>query len=452
MRLATCSHPDPDSHLSTADEERMPLLPDNQSEKNPFIPRNNSKWIHTLNFEQSIATETAPKATLCILWSLFVAAMFYKREATTPPAAMYLEVFIDATENAAFQKCTGAVLSLLLAFRTKSSNEKYWDACKTWSLIRFHSFKLATALKTAIKGDTAEELITRNKCLDLVHAFSLSVKVRLRNQSAELCPELAPHVQTLLDLGSIPSTGNIPVDIFNHLHSFLTQSNQISGSCISAMNSLTDAYSHLERIADTRVPAAYSIQLEQYLVLYFCCFPFMFLDSLGWLIVPMTAICAYVMYGLLEIANVIECPFGTHLQHLPLDAYCDLIAREVAFIREREDFIIVAGEVNVGWNRPLMRDPVSGELTFAWDGNQDGRAERSDDDTTSEPSICDRGASVSANRPANLESLERGSLGSMRNLDSNSFFDSETTPFIASSSGIAEAGLQESKLIRGVNA
>ncbi|KAJ3262765.1 hypothetical protein HDU77_011849 [Chytriomyces hyalinus] len=455
MSLATCPQPDPDSRLSITDAEQTPLLPDNGSEKNPFIPRNNSKWIHTLNFEQSIATETAPKAALCIIWSLFVAAVFYKREPTASSAATYLEVFVDATENAAFQKCTGAVLSLLLAFRTKSSNEKYWDACKTWSLIRFHSVKLAIALKAAIKGDTAEELMTRNKCLDLVHGFPLSVKLRLQSQSAALCPDLAPHLQTLQDLGSIPTTGNIPVDIFNHLHSFLTQSNQISGSCISAMNALTDAYSHLERIADTRVPAAYSIQLEQYLVAYFCCFPFMFLDSLGWLIVAMTAICSYVMYGLLEIANVIECPFGSHLQHLPLDAYCDLIAREVAFIREREDFIIVAGELDFGWDRPLMRDPVSGELMVAWDGNRDGRAEPSNDDTThtaSETSICDRISSDGANRPGNLESCETGSQGSLRNLDSYAFFGSEITPLMASSSGIAEVCPQDSKLIRCANA
>ncbi|KAJ1911959.1 hypothetical protein IWQ60_009894, partial [Tieghemiomyces parasiticus] len=53
------------------------------------------------------------------------------------------------------------------------------------------------------------------------------------------------------------------------------------------------------------------------------------LTNLGWATVPIVALSAFTMLGVLHIAKEIENPFGFDYNDLPLDDFCKVIGQEL---------------------------------------------------------------------------------------------------------------------------
>ena len=95
-----------------------------------------------------------------------------------------------------------------------------------------------------------------------------------------------------------------------------------------------------ERIANTPIPRAYSIHLEQMIWIYCLTFPFMILERFGFWTVLISAVVYYVILGVYAIGGEIENPFGKDNNDLPLELYCEEIRDELLYFQNNKKVII----------------------------------------------------------------------------------------------------------------
>ena len=80
------------------------------------------------------------------------------------------------------------------------------------------------------------------------------------------------------------------------------------------VQSMVDALSNMERVANTPIPRSYSIHLKQTVTLYLFSLPFTLIKELGWGMIPLVTVVAFTLMGIEGIADEIEMPFGMSLE------------------------------------------------------------------------------------------------------------------------------------------
>jgi putative membrane protein len=275
----------------------------------------------------------------------------------------------------------GFVVALALSFRSSSTYERYSEGRKYWAQLMLESRNLSRIIwintperhNDSHTGKT--DLINKINALNLIHAFSLALKHRLRFEPAMDYPDLRslisnnPTFSTSADRDSTDpapestwhsfgsylrvffstsnprklldqppnNTGNLPLEILQYLASYteslvqnkLLTSTAYQGIVFNSLNSLTSILSGTERITSTPLPTAYSIAIAQITWIYVLALPFQLLQMLGWVTIPVTLVAAYIILGLASIGREIENPFGNDVNDLPLDTYCRELAAEL---------------------------------------------------------------------------------------------------------------------------
>jgi putative membrane protein len=95
------------------------------------------------------------------------------------------------------------------------------------------------------------------------------------------------------------------------------------------MNSILNA---CDRISNTPFPLAYSITSTQVCYVWIAILPFQLIDKFKWLSIPAIAFPAYIVLSLQAITHELENPFGNHVNDLPLELYCEEIAKNIDII------------------------------------------------------------------------------------------------------------------------
>ena len=84
-----------------------------------------------------------------------------------------------------------------------------------------------------------------------------------------------------------------------------------------------------ERIKSTPLPFPYTLLLHRTIYLFCILLPFAMAEPLGWLTPVFTAIVSYTFFGLDEIGDDLEDPFGFDENDLPCNAILRTLEREV---------------------------------------------------------------------------------------------------------------------------
>lgn len=95
---------------------------------------------------------------------------------------------------------------------------------------------------------------------------------------------------------------------------------------------LNDCLTGCERVLNTPLPLAYAIAITQITYVYVMLLPFQLITPLGWIAIPASVAAGYIILGLLLIGGEIENPFGTDVNDLPLELYCEQIAHDMDVI------------------------------------------------------------------------------------------------------------------------
>lgn len=354
--------------------------------KGPRDLYKHSKWPFFLRLHGSVL----PKMIL----PLFIVAGW----ATT--ITCISKLVVDLGINSGLLTVLGFAVALALSFRSSTAYERYSEGRRYWAqlILESRNFSRLIWINTPERHDEPDtgkaDLLAKLTALNLINAFAVALKHRLRFEPAIEYPDLQPlvsHLQTFAGaadqsklrlhmetpwheaakyLGvsfalsnprkilkrSKDNLGNLPLEILSYLASYietlvrqgLLSSTAYQGNALGSISTLASILTGTERITNTPLPIAYSISISQITWVYVMALPFQLYKNLGWITIPGTVIAAYIILGLAAIGREIENPFGDDVNDLPLDAYCRELAADIDVLismppPKPEDFVTVAG-------------------------------------------------------------------------------------------------------------
>jgi putative membrane protein len=323
----------------------------------------------------------------------------------------------DLSVNSVLLTVLGFVVGLALSFRSSTAYERYTEGRKYWAQLLLTSRSLSRIIwiHTHERHEQSAELgksdlLAKLTALNLLNAFAISLKHRLRFELSVEYPDLQPYIAHLhtfasdadqsalrkrkehpwksvgeylgvsfaesnprkLIKRSKDNLGNLPLEILTYLSAYLETCFQNDTlkigvhqvQAMAQMASLTDVLTGTERVLNTPLPLAYSIAISQITHLYVLVLPFQLFKLLGWITIPGTLVAAYIILGLTHIGYEIENPFGEDVNDLPLDTYCRELAADIDVLTsmpapQMEDF------VKVSQNKILL--PLSNSEYQSWE-------------------------------------------------------------------------------------
>lgn len=314
----------------------------------------------------------------------------------------------------------GFVVAFGLSFRCSTAYERYNDGRKYWSQLTLCSRNLGRLIWLNIEERedpehpeyTKQDLLGKISAINLINAFSVALKHRLRFEPAVDYPDLnylighlngtvassadqsalrhrkpTPWKRLGEHLGvtfaqsnprklikrASDNLGNIPHEILAHLSAYINkvinEDKNMPVLCtqnlaITDIRIMADILGGTERILNTPLPLAYSISISQITWAYIVVLPFQLVTKLGWIAIPATMIAAYIILGLAMIGREIENPFGNDVNDLPLEHFCNEIAADLDVLTSTPyaDYKKFINDMN---NRPLY--PLSYGTSAEWE-------------------------------------------------------------------------------------
>ena len=218
----------------------------------------------------------------------------------------------------------GFVISLLLAYRTNTAYDRWWEGRKLWGSLVNNSRNLALKLSSLLQEEN-----DRNYFKKLIPAYASVLQKHLSND------ETAMVLFDGLDL-HIDHHKHRPNQVAKILFqkaNDLYRSNKISGEQLLYLNlelqSFTEICGACERIKNTPIPYSYSAFIKKFIFFYVMTLPFGYVFSLGYITIPVVIFIFYVLASLELIAEEIEDPFGSDENDLPTQKIAANIKKHV---------------------------------------------------------------------------------------------------------------------------
>jgi putative membrane protein len=276
----------------------------------------------------SVLPRIAPRIVLFMGYSALI--VFSRQMGWKLP----ISILGELTSNVAYN----LVLGLLLVFRTNNSYDRYWEGRKAWGQIVIALRNLARTIQVSIPVHNEQEWQQKKRAFQLLIAFPIAVKLHLRQNpdNQELADFLTPAECATLD--QVP---NRPIYITLWLQDYLQKqmdcqrvdSNR-AWELDDSVNQLIQGLATCERIVHTPLPMAYVIYLKQLILVYCIALPLGLKPELGWSMVFIVGMVAFILMGVEELAREIENPFGLDVNDLPLEDLCTMIRRSVNMISQ----------------------------------------------------------------------------------------------------------------------
>jgi putative membrane protein len=224
----------------------------------------------------------------------------------------------------------GAVVSILLVFRTNSAYAKWWEARTLWGSLINASRNLEIKARHFVEV-TAEE---REQLADLLTVFATTLKDHLRHIND------LKRVRGFEDLGEEPNhpPSIVASRIYGLIESWRSRkliSDQITRVFDIEARVLMEVCGGCERILNTRLAFSYRVFVNYCVLLYVLTLPWgLVQDFHGWTI-PMTFVVSFLLVGLEIVAYSVESPFGHEADDLDLEGLCATLDRSVHEIGRR---------------------------------------------------------------------------------------------------------------------
>ncbi len=214
----------------------------------------------------------------------------------------------------------GLILSIVLAFRTSTAYERWWEGRKEWGILVNHSTNLAIQLNAILPPDDRE---LRASYARLIGDFALALSRHLRDEGGPV--------------GSNGATNQSPASVARAIVAQIFEARRdgtIDGSdaifLITHAQGLINVAGDCERIKKTPIPFSYSVFIKLFIVLYAAMLPVGLVPEYGYLAVPLTMLVVFALLGLELMAEEIEDPFGTDCNDLPTATIAAAIQSETA--------------------------------------------------------------------------------------------------------------------------
>ncbi|MEO4005300.1 MULTISPECIES: bestrophin family ion channel [unclassified Flavobacterium] len=206
----------------------------------------------------------------------------------------------------------GFVISLLLAYRTNTAYDRWWEGRKLWGGLVNNSRNLSIKLAAMLKDER-----DRNYFRTMIPGYASILNRHLKN--ADTGKQLADDFDLSLDHNK-HKPNQVARMLFNKINE-LYDSKKITGDQLIILNSEIQSFTEIcgacERIKNTPIPYSYSAFIKKFIFFYVMTLPFGYVFSLGYYVVPVVVFIFYVLASLELIAEEIEDPFGDDANDLP---------------------------------------------------------------------------------------------------------------------------------------
>lgn len=218
----------------------------------------------------------------------------------------------------------GFVLSLLLAYRTNTAYERWWEGRKQWGALVNNSRNLALKLSAYLSDESDRSFFRK-----AIPIYASVLSKHLANEEVsqvlfeglDLAIDHQKHsplqVARLLfqKANELYTTGKITGDQFFIIKDELQSFSEVCGAC--------------ERIKNTPIPYSYSAFIKKFIFFYVMTLPFGYVFNLGYYVIPVVVFIFYVLASLELIAEEIEDPFGGDDNDLPTKKLAANIKKQV---------------------------------------------------------------------------------------------------------------------------
>lgn len=217
----------------------------------------------------------------------------------------------------------GFTLSLMLAFRTNSAYDRWWEGRKLWGDLTNSTRGFSAHLNGIIPTTDVQ-----NRKIISAHIACFAYALRFHLKSERFDREILENEldeSFLLDYRELFSGAkNQPVEIFkslvNHIHQ-LNQKGLITPEQLyllkPELNKFIDVCGACERIKSTPIPFSYAAFLKKFIFFYVMLFPLIYGMHMSFYIIPVTVFILYVLSSIELIAEEIEDPFSDSPNDLP---------------------------------------------------------------------------------------------------------------------------------------
>lgn len=218
----------------------------------------------------------------------------------------------------------GFVISLLLAYRTNTAYDRWWEGRKMWGGLVNSSRNLALKLSGILK-DEHDRMFFRKT----IPSYASILNKHLKNEETGLM--LFDGLDLKIDHEK-HRPNQVAKMLFQKINDLYT-SGKITGDQLIILNneiqSFTDICGACERIKNTPIPYSYSAFIKKFIFFYVMTLPFGYVFSLGYYVIPVVVFIFYVLASLELIAEEIEDPFGNDENDLPTKKISENIKRHV---------------------------------------------------------------------------------------------------------------------------
>lgn len=221
---------------------------------------------------------------------------------------------------------TGAVLGLVLVFRTNAGHERWWEARKLWGGIN-------NQCRNIVIGALNYGTHTQNWRHDIVkwvviYPFAVKESLRGGDHFNEVNDLLDDH-----EISALSSAVSMPLFAADKIANLIEQARyrqEMSEMAFHVLEGqrilLVDYLGGCERILKTPMPLVYAIKARRFIFIFLLLLPFSLIEKTNFNSIFIFFLVAYPLLALDRIGIELQNPFSTkNLSHLPLDTTCNSI-------------------------------------------------------------------------------------------------------------------------------
>jgi putative membrane protein len=282
-----------------------------------------SFFFGSIMWHGSVTPRIAPIAITAALYSLLLAYIDVHRYYDLP------HLSVTPFEY------TGAVLGLVLVFRTNAGHDRWWEARRLWGgIVNQCRNLLVMVWHYAPNNQAWREEITK-----WIITFPFATKESLR-QGKNF--DVLRDILSEEDIKALQHAPHLPLFVSCQIARLLAQAKNeyqleelVFVECEEQRSILIDHIGSCERILKTPMPLVYAIKTRRFIFTYLLLLPFSLINEIG-LVTPLVVLLvAYPLLSLDRIGLELQNPFlKKNLSHLPLDAICDTVKQNAFAIKQ----------------------------------------------------------------------------------------------------------------------
>lgn len=230
---------------------------------------------------------------------------------------------------AGVHETAAAVVALILAFRTNTGYNRFWEGRSLWGAIVNTSRNLSQIAECHVKGPSADA----RAFVTWIVVFAWVTRRRLRAETSW------PEIERLLpaeDYATLSAAAHPSLFAMQRVSSTIARwtderriEPMIAAHAQRLVGSLVDSLGGCEKIAKTPSPLGHVLVMERFIALYLATLPFMLVTRIELLTPVVTVLVAYPILLLDALGAALDDPFGHDPSHLPLTRICLTIEKDL---------------------------------------------------------------------------------------------------------------------------